>query len=43
MIRAVLAGGSGAIPGWAGKGVKGDEGAFESEEIKKLAREAGLN
>ena len=37
MIQAVLMGSQGWIDGWVGKGLVGNENAFENEEIKVLA------
>ena len=38
MIEAALKGDSGKIEGWAGKGEVGNQGVFDNEEIKKLAK-----
>lgn len=39
MLQSIIAGKSGTIPGWPGKGLDGtgDSATFENEEIKKLA------
>lgn len=38
LIEVALKGGSGSIGGWPGKGAVGNEGVFENEEIKRLAK-----
>lgn len=43
MIESVLRGGSGEIDGWKGKGLLGNEGAFESGEINVLAKDSVLS
>lgn len=42
MIEAVLRGGSGEIEGWKGKGLLGNQNAFESGEINMLAKDSVL-